>query len=80
MFSLAAEGRGNIVHKKYPDFVLIKCPVYSSYKVREYMGPKSPKHFSAGTLRQKHQPEITVRCCIIPKLPITARKKTLNKQ
>lgn len=58
----------------------MKCPVYSSYKVREYMGPKNPKHFSAGTLSHKHQPRITVRCCIILKLPITARKRTLDKQ
>lgn len=35
MFSLAAEGRGNIVHKEYPALVLIKCPVYSRYKVKD---------------------------------------------
>lgn len=44
------------------------------------MGPKNLKHFSAGTLSRKHQPQITVRCCIIPKLPITARKRTLNSE
>lgn len=50
MFSLPVEGKDDITHKKYRASVLIKCHVYSSYKAREYMGPKSPKHFSAGTV------------------------------
>lgn len=79
MSSLAAEDRGNIAHKTYPAFALIKCPVYSSYKVREYMSPKNPKDFSARTLSQKHQPQITMRSCVIPNSKEKDSEQTVNR-